>query len=834
MLSRLALAALLLAAAHPPTRAQTAPQAQSAQSASPRHEYLLQTGWKFIKGEVPGAEAPGFADGKWQSVRIPHDWAIGGPFSPDNDVQVVKIEQNNEQKATPKSGRTGGLPFVGTGWYRRPLPEARLQAGQRATLLFDGAMSNAHVFINGKEVGYWPYGYNSFYFDITDFLAPNGGPNVLAVRLRNQPEASRWYPGAGLYRNVHLVVTDAVHVPVWGTVLTTPDIKPERALISLKTSVENAGPAGQPLRLDTEIRDAAGQVVATASTPLAVGSAGGGGQFDQALTVPQPKLWSPETPVLYTASSKLYAGNELKDTYATRFGIRSFSFTAGKGFVLNGQPRKFKGVCNHHDLGPLGAAVNVAALRRQLELLKAMGGDAIRTSHNMPAPELVALADEMGFMLMDETFDEWKEPKVKNGYSQYFDEWSEKDVTNLIHRDRNHPSVVMWSIGNEVPDQHVAGGNKILKRLQDIAHREDPTRPVTMGMDQFEADMNNFAALLDVPGFNYKPLRYPEALAKLPQGYLLGSETASTVSSRGVYKFPVVLAKDKKYPDLQSSGYDVEACNWSQIPDIEFQAQDDDAYATGEFVWTGFDYLGEPTPYDEQWPSHSSYFGILDLAGLPKDRFYLYRARWNPTAATLHLLPHWTWPGREGQTTPVYCYTNSPSAELFVNGQSQGRQTKARTTAADPRTRYRLMWPDVKYAPGTLKVVAYNEAGQAVGTEEVRTAGPAHHLRLVADHPTVRADGQDLAYVTVRVEDKDGNLCPDAAPELSFKVSGQGRFHAVANGDATNLEPFQQPRMRAFHGQLVVLVQAGSQPGTAQLAVSGPGLKSGQLALGVQ
>ncbi|NML64224.1 glycoside hydrolase family 2 protein [Hymenobacter sp. RP-2-7] len=825
MFARLALGALLLAAA--PVLAQTAE--------SPRHDYLLQAGWKFTKGDQPGAEAPGYRDAKWQSVRIPHDWAISGPFGPDYDKQVVAIAQNNEKEATVKSGRTGGLPFVGTGWYRRALPEAKLAAGQRATLLFDGAMSDAHVFVNGKEVGFWPYGYNSFYFDITDFLAPNGGPNVLAVRLRNQPEASRWYPGAGLYRNVHLLLTQDVHVPVWGTSLTTPSIGPGSALVKLKTDVAGTPAASQPLRLDTEIRDAAGQVVAKLSSPLALGAAPAGQVgFDQTLAVPQPQLWSPETPVLYTATSKLYAGNELKDSYDTRFGIRSVAFEAGKGFLLNGQPRKFKGVCNHHDLGPLGAAINVAALRRQLLLLKEMGCDAIRTSHNMPAPELVALADELGMMLMDETFDEWKTPKVKNGYSQYFDEWSERDLTNLIHRDRNHPSVVMWSIGNEVPDQSAPGGNKILRRLQDIAHREDPTRPVTMGMDRFEADLNNFAALLDVPGFNYKPHRYPEAQAKLPQGYLLGSETASTVSSRGVYKFPVVLAKDKKYPDLQSSSYDVEACNWSQIPDLEFAAQDDDPYATGEFVWTGFDYLGEPTPYDEKWPAHSSYFGILDLAGLPKDRFYLYRARWNAAQPTLHLLPHWTWPGREGQTTPVYCYTNSPSAELFVNGKSQGRQTKSKTD--DPRTRYRLMWPNVKYEPGTLKVVAYDATGKEVSTEQVRTAGPAHHLRLVPDAALgpLHADGQDLAYVTVRVEDKYGNLCPDAAQELRFKVSGQGSFRAVANGDATCLEPFQQPRMKAFHGQLVVLVQAGSQPGTAQLTASGPGLKSASVALGVQ
>ena len=789
-----------------------------------RHEYLLDTGWKFTKGEVPGAEAPTFNDTKWQAVRVPHDWAIAGPFDGHNDLQAVKIEQNNEQAATLKAGRTGGLPFVGTGWYRRPLTLPPLAAGQRVALLFDGAMSNAHVFVNGREVGYWPYGYNSFSFDITPFLQASG-PNVLAVRLTNQPEASRWYPGAGLYRNVHLLVTDDVHIPVWGTYLTTPSITPGLAQVSLKTTVETPGGAFQPLRLDTEIRDAAGQVVATTSSTLA---ATDGLEFSQALAVPQPKLWSPETPVLYTASSRLYAGSVLKDTYSTRFGIRSFQFEAGKGFSLNGQPRKFRGVCNHHDLGPLGAAVNVAALRRQLAILKDMGCDAIRTSHNMPAPELVDLCDEMGFMLMCESFDEWKTPKVKNGYSQYFDQWAEKDLTNLIHRDRNHPSVIMWSIGNEVPDQGAPGGNKLLKRLQDLCHREDPTRPVTMGMDRFDADMNNFAALLDVPGFNYKPHRYAEAQAKLPQGLLLGSETASTVSSRGVYKFPAERAKDRKYPDNQSSSYDLEACNWSQIPDDEFVMQDDLPYVAGEFVWTGFDYLGEPTPYDEKWPSHSSYFGIIDLAGLPKDRYYLYRARWNTQQPTLHLLPHWTWPGREGQVTPVFCYTSYPAAELFINGKSQGRQTKSATTNL---TRYRLMWPAATYEPGTLKVVAYDAQGQPAATEEVHTAGPPHHLRLLAPAASLTADGQDLAYVTVRVEDAQGNLCPNAANEVAFSVSGQGRFRAVANGDATNLESFQRPQMRAFQGQLVVTVQATGQAGPVQLTATSRALQKGQLTL---
>ena len=806
-------AALLLLATRPAT-------------AQARHEYLLDTGWKFAKGEIPDAANPAFPDAKWQTVSVPHDWAIAGPFDGNNDLQAVKIEQNNEAKASLKAGRTGGLPFIGTGWYRRRLAVPQFGPGQRAVLLFDGAMSNAHVFVNGKEVGYWPYGYNSFSFDITSFLSPDGN-NTLAVRLQNQPEASRWYPGAGLYRNVHLVVTDDVHIPVWGTYVTTPEITAALAKVRLKTKVETPNGAFQALRLDTEIRDAAGQVVATTTTALA---ATDGLEFEQNLVVPTPRLWAPETPVLYTASSKLYAGDVLKDAYTTRFGIRSVKFEANKGFSLNGQVRKFKGVCNHHDLGPLGAAVNTAALRRQLTLLKDMGCDAIRTSHNMPVPELVSLCDEMGFMLMVEAFDEWKTPKVKNGYSQYFDEWSERDIVNMVHRDRNHPSVIMWSIGNEVPDQSTPGGNKIAKRLQDICHREDPTRMVMAGMDRFDDDLkNNFASVLDVPSFNYKPHRYPEAFGKLPQGFLFGSETASTVSSRGVYKFPAVKAKDKKYADQQSSSYDLEACNWSQTPDEEFVAQDDLPYVMGEFVWTGFDYLGEPTPYDEQWPSHSSMFGMMDLATMPKDRFYLYRARWNTTAATLHLLPHWTWPGREGQPTPVFCYTSYPSAELFVNGKSQGRQTKG--PSDQPQTRYRLMWNDVKYAPGTLKVVAYDAQGKAAATEEVHTAGKPHHIKLVADHTALAADGQDLAYVTARVEDAQGNLCPAATDELKFTVSGAGRFRAVGNGDPTSLEPFQRPQMKAFSGQVMAIVQASDKAGALRLTATGKGLKSGSVEL---
>lgn len=793
-----------------------------------RKEYLLDRNWKFSKGDHPEAVEPRFNDMKWETVSVPHDWAIKGPFDGNNDIQKVKIVQNGEQEESVKSGRTGGLPYIGTGWYRNKFLVPSFSAGKKAVILFDGAMSKARIYVNGKEAGYWPYGYNSFSFDITSLLIPNG-VNTLAVRLENQEQSSRWYPGAGIYRNVHLFVTEDTHIPVWGTYITTPEINSEYAKVKVRMKVETASGKFLPLRLVTEIRNGSGKTVASLTTDLIETD---GMEFEQNLIVKEPSLWSPESPSLYTAVSQVYDGDILKDEYITRFGIRSIKFEAGKGFSLNGKVRKFKGVCNHHDLGPLGTAVNTTALRRQLTLLKDMGCDAIRTTHNMPAPELVALCDEMGFMMMVEAFDEWKAPKVKNGYSQYFDEWAEKDIVNMIHRDRNSPSVVMWSTGNEVPDQSSKGGNKIAKWLQDICHREDPTRPVTVGMDRIDAALtNNFASLLDVPGFNYKPARYEEAYNKLPQGMILGSETASTVSSRGIYKFPVLSLKQKQYEDNQSSSYDVEYCSWSQIPDDEFVKQDDLNYVIGEFVWTGFDYLGEPTPYDGKWPSHSSYFGIIDLAGMPKDRFYLYRSKWNTAKETLHILPHWTWPGREGEVTPVYCYTSYPSAELFVNGVSKGKQSKNNTTN---QTRYRLMWNDVKYEPGTIKVVAYDKNGNIAASQEVKTAGKPHHIELIADRTELTADGKDLAFITAKVCDIEGNLCPDASNLLQFKVSGEGTYKAVANGDATSLELFHLPQMKAFSGMLVAVIQSSEKAGTLKLSVSAKGLKSARTELNVK
>lgn len=799
-----------------------------------RVETRLEKGWKFAKGDYPEAIRPVFDDETWEIVTVPHDWAIYGPFDVHNDLQKVAVTQNFERKATLKTGRTGGLPYVGTGWYRTRFD---VPAGKHATLVFDGAMSEARVYVNGQEACFWPFGYNSFHCDVTDLLNKDGKNNVLSVRLENRPQSSRWYPGAGLYRNVRLITTETVHVPVWGTHLTTPHVEESFASVRLLTSIVNAG--DKEIRIATDIVAPDGRVVATKDNVRRINH---GLPVEQNFVVEHPLLWSPESPALYKAVSRIYADGRQVDEYTTRFGIRSIEIVPDKGFYLNGRHRKFQGVCNHHDLGPLGAAVNVAALRRQLTLLKDMGCDAIRTSHNMPAPELVELCDEMGFMMMIEPFDEWDIAKCENGYHRFFNEWAERDMINMLHHYRNNPSVVMWSVGNEVPTQCSPEGYKVASFLQDICHREDPTRPVTCGMDQVSCVLQNgFAAMLDVPGLNYRAHRYVEAYDKLPQSVVLGSETASTVSSRGVYKFPVQKRKGAMYDDHQSSGYDVECCTWSNLPDEDFALADDYDWTLGQFVWTGFDYLGEPSPYDtDAWPSHSSVFGIIDLASLPKDRYYLYRSIWNKTANTLHVLPHWTWPGREGENTPVFVYTSYPSAELFVNGKSYGKQFKlsadeSRDLAGKDslalQRRYRLIWTDVPYEPGELKVVAYDRNGEKAGEKVVHTAGKPHHLELVADRTQLQADGKDLAYITVRVVDKDGNLCPADDRMVTFTVKGAGRYRVAANGDATSLDLFHLPKMPAFSGQLTAIVQTAEAEGEIVFEARAKGVKAARLKL---
>jgi len=853
-----------------------------------RSEVLLKDNWRFHQGDVPGAEAPDFNDQKWETVSIPHDWAIFGPFDRSHDLQKVAVTQNGETQATWKTGRSGGLPWAGTGWYRLEIKNEELRMkndGARALLLFDGAMSEAHVYVNGKEAIFWPYGYNSFSVDITDLLNKDGKENVLAVRLENREQSSRWYPGAGLYRNVHLITTNDVHVPIWGTYVTTPHVEKDFATVSLKGRVANS--QGKKAKVVTDVYKSelnedgvsvpVGKSVAQQTTnletmtPVPSGQKAGEQQFQQNFTIEHPALWSVGAPHLYLAESKVYVDDRLVDTYTTRFGIRSIELVPEKGFFLNGEHTQFKGVCLHHDLGPLGAAINKSAIRLQLRMLSEMGCNAIRTSHNMPTPELVELCDEMGLMMMVEPFDEWDVAKCENGYHRFWSiktkesqgsengklgvedvTWAEQDMMNMVRHYRNNPSVVMWSIGNEVPTQGKKDGYKMVEFLQGICHREDPTRPVTCGLDQVWTVLRNgFAATLDVPGFNYRTQYYYEGHEKLPQGYLLGSETASTVSSRGTYHFPVKLSKQVEHPDHQSSGYDVEACSWSNVPDEDFMlAEDNPSWELGQFVWTGYDYLGEPSPYDtDAWPSHSSVFGIIDLASLPKDRYYLYRSVWNENAETYHILPHWTWPGREGEVTPIFVYTNCPEAELFINGKSMGRQKKMTKEEAEAvkandefwmQRRYRLMWNDVKYEPGEVKVVFYDAKGNTKAEKTTRTAGKPYALkleRLVAteqENTSLKANGEDLAYYMISVVDKDGNPCPTATDLVSFKVKGAGKFRAAGNGDATCLDLFQRPQYHLFAGKCTAIVQSGKTAGSITLEASAKGLKSGKITIAVK
>ena len=777
--------------------------------AQQRQEVMLQDGWQFSHDKAT-----------WQTVSIPHDWAISGPFDKKWDLQRVAIEQNGEKEATEKSGRSGALPWIGEGHYKRTVSIPK--GYERAELLFDGAMSEPTVVVNGQQAGYWAYGYNAFRVDITPYIQQ--GDNLLEVDLRNVEESSRWYPGAGIYRPVTLILTPRTHIDDWSIYAHTTSVKNGKAVVEAEGKVVNAG---KDMTASMTLTTTDGQTVAT-KEGLHINA---DGSFHTTLTVEKARLWSPETPHLYVLTTSVKDGTgRVVDQKAVRTGIRTIRVSREHGFQLNGQSRKLKGVCLHHDLGALGAAVNKAALIRQIVTMKQMGCDAIRTAHNMPSQWQMEICDSLGMMVMAESFDMWIYPKCKNGYARLFKEWSDRDMTNLVLANRNHPSIVMWSIGNEIPEQWSEEGRQIAIRLQGICHSLDPSRPVTQGMDRVDAALSSgFAQAMEVPGFNYRLHKYQKGIETLPQGFLLGSETASTVSSRGVYQFPVVAeAVDaqgstlrKNHYNGQCSGYDVQHCSWSNLPDDDWVWQDDKDWVIGEFVWTGYDYLGEPSPYDEYWPSRSSYFGICDLAGLPKDRYFLYRSKWNREEHTIHLLPHWTFgKERKGQVTPVYCYTDYPEAELFVNGKSQGRRTK---NAAERLDRYRLRWNDVRYEPGEIRVVVYDEKGDKAGEQTVRTAGKAVSLQTdvwTQNGGTLKADGNDMAFVTVSLTDKRGTLVPDGDDQLTFEVTGAGRFEAVCNGDATSLEPFVKPTMRLFNGQLVVIVRSGRQAGTVRLKVS--------------
>lgn len=792
--------------------------------AQDRNVLLLDTGWRFINNNINESTLTDINDAAWQKVTVPHDWAVVQNFDMNIDKQKVQVVEDGEKTTQLRTGRTGALPCFGIGWYRKVLPISKADIGKRIFIEFDGAMSRSKVYLNGKYIGEWPYGYSSFSFELSTFIQFDN-ENVISVKLESKPESSRWYPGAGIYRNVRLVKTSPAHIAQWGTFITTPIITEKIGEVNIKTTINADANNASNLILLTELFDAIGNKVGSISSS---NKNDGKLLFNQTIKVKQPQLWGVNTPVLYTAISKLFVGKEQTDVYKTVFGFRTIRFDKDKGFFLNDQPLKFKGVCLHHDLGPIGAAVNFRATERQLVMMKEMGCNAIRTSHNPPSPALLAICDSLGLMVQVEAFDEWKNGKNANGYGEFFDAWAEKDLSAMIRRDRNHPSVIMWSIGNEIREQGMAEGREMAKFLTQICHRLDSTRPVSAGFNNHNGALKNgLADEVDLVGFNYKPEDYEKKHKLYPNLFIYGSETSSTVSSRGVYKFPVKETKKPWHSDYQVSSYDLECPPWATTPDTEFEKQDDLEFISGEFVWTGFDYLGEPTPYNEGTPARSSYFGMVDLAGIPKDRYYLYQSKWS-NKPMLHILPHWTWPDRIGQNVPVYCYTNYPKAELFVNGKSMGIQQKDKSSK---NNRYRIMWKEVVYEPGEIKVVAYDANDKPVAEQTIKTAGEPFTIKLTADRNTVKADGKDLIYVTVDILDRQGNLCPRASNFLFFKVEGEGRLRALCNGDATDQTAFVSSYMNVFNGKMVAVVEPSLEAGEITMQVSGGLLQAQKIKL---
>lgn len=850
----------------------------AAQSLSPRESVSFNAGWRFQKDDPPGAEGRlsyekikgrvtetggefvniaaqparagddlgsdvaytrrDFDDSAWRRLDLPHDWGIEGPFKQEYP------------------GETGKLQWWGVGWYRKHFDVPVSDRGKQLYLDIDGAMSYATVWVNGRFVGGWPYGYASFRLDLTPFVE-YGSENVVSIRLDNPPDSSRWYPGGGIYRNVWLLKTAPVHVAHWGTYITTPEVTPQSATVSVKVTLDNDSGSEASVTTRTRVYElapggskSAKPVALTEASPVSL-NAGARGTGTATARVSVPKLWSPRSPSLYAAVTTVEQNGRTVDSYETVFGIRTVKFDWTRGLLVNGELVEIQGVCNHHDLGALGSAVNRRALERQLEILKEMGVNAIRTSHNPPAPELLELADHMGLLVMDEAFDAWRRSKKKNDYHLLFDDWHEKDLRAQVRRDRNHPSVILWSTGNEIGEQGNAEGHKLSEQLSRIVREEDPTRPVTAGANNVKAGYNGFQKTVDVFGYNYKPQEYGTFHEANPFLPLFASETASTVSSRGEYFFPVEEDKDKGKSDFQVSSYDLYAPRWATTPDAEFKGQDGFPFTAGEFVWTGFDYLGEPTPFNAdstnllnftdpaaqarmseelkalgkiRVPSRSSYFGIVDLAGFKKDRFYIYQARWRPELPMAHILPHWNWPGREGQLTPVHVYTSGDEAELFLNGRSLGRKRRG-------ALEYRLRWDDVKYEPGELRVVAYKN-GKRWAEDSVKTTGPAARLTLKADRASIDADGSDLSFVTVSVADKTGLTVPRAKNRMHFEVDGPGEIIAVDNGDATSFESFKSKERAAYNGLCLVVVRSkAGAPGSIKLRAYSEGLKSADVTI---
>lgn len=786
---------------------------------------LLQD-WKFSNYDYGAAFQENFDDSSWQKVTVPHDWAVKGDFDFANDVQLTMVVQDGDTKPFYRTGRSGALPYVGIGWYRTDYSVAAADLKGTVQLLFDGAMSNSKVYINGQYVGERPFGYISFYFNVTKYL--KAGKNTIAVRLENFNSQSRWYPGAGLYRKVSVIKTNPTHVKTWGTFVTTPSISKKKAIVNVKVELLGNG----KYTVKNDILNPSGKVVSSKTASVQIK---GTQLLNEPFEILKPELWSLENPNLYQLKTTILSGTEVVDTYSTTFGIRSVRYEVD-GFYLNDKKVRFNGVNMHHDLGPVGAAFHRELFVRQMKKMKEMGVNAIRFSHNPPAPEALDVCDELGLLAIDEAFDEWQLGKVTNGYSIHFDKWAKTDLTDMILRDRNHPSIIMWSIGNEIMEQYKHDPNKITSYLNKIVKSVDTTRATTAGFNSAKnAIVSGMATTVDVAGFNYKAGIYGAIRKQYPNLKFYASETGGAVSVRNAYKFPVVFdtihgkrgdsSHTVVYPDGHPDNYETTNVPWGYPAYKEFASQEKNASVYGEFVWTGYDYLGEPSPYHNA-EARSSYFAPVDFVGLEKDKFYQYQAQWNKEAKVLHFFPHWTWPDLKVKSFPVVCYTNYEKAELFVNGKSYGIKTKNALTKLDFETdnlvkeasgggnwelfkAYAIVWDDVVYEPGEAKIVAYDKNNKKVAETKRVTAGTPHSIKIEPEIATIK-NGEVGVYV-ITVVDKDGNLCPHFNEDMEIEISGAASFLAAGNGDPVNMQNLSKPKRKLFNGQAVVFVQSNSK-----------------------
>ncbi len=823
---------------------------RAASSGQGLKKWILPTANDFIKDpakhhqrpeENPGSDFPfvqkDFNDNAWEQVNLPHDWAIKGPFY-EGDKAVV-------------GGGMGRLPSQGVAWYRKKLNIPATDEGKFIYLDMDGAMSYAMVWLNGNLVGGWPYGYNSFRLDLTPYLK-TGVDNQLAIRLDNPNNSSRWYPGGGIYRNVWLTKLGPVHVAQWGTSVSSKNVSAASATIDLAVDIENRSGSDQQVELVTEVYvlnnklQKTGAKIAAFPKSVVTVAAGKKWKVENSVVIKKPLLWGPppaQRPNLYVAVTRLHVNGTPVDEYETRFGIRSLDFDPVKGLSVNGEPVRMQGVNQHHDLGALGAAFNARAAERQLEILREMGCNAVRMAHNPPAPELLDLTDRMGFLVIDEIFDCWERGKTPLDFHLIFPDWYEADTRAFIRRDRNHPSIIAWSFGNEVGEQYTADTGALLaKKLHDIVLEEDNTRPATAAMNYAKPNMP-FPMVMDIISLNYQgegirdapayahlrgiktPPLYPAFQKQFPGKLIVSTETSSALSTRGSYLFPVFDGVSAPISDSTGgdprkkyvSAYELYTAQFGASPDKVFASQDKHSYVAGEFVWSGWDYLGEPTPY---YSARSSYSGIIDLAGFKKDRFYLYQSRWRPDLPMAHILPHWNWPDRAGQITPVHVFTSGDEAELFLNGRSWGKKKKS-------AYEYRLRWDSVKYEPGVLKVISYKNSKQWA-VETIRTTGKAALLKISADRNSIHADGEDLSFITVAVADNNGLIVPDANNKVIFSIEGPGEILATDNGDPANLVSFEAKERAAYFGLLLAIVRSQKgKPGVIRITATTPGLTTG-------